>query len=179
MARKPKLYIPLIVTFFDDDRIIAAGDGPTLLYQAMCLRAKAMGSDGRLSEAQISRLNRPNWRQELDRLAELELVIYDESTREWFIAAWFSYNEPMEAVYARRAADRERKKNSSRNPGGFPPDSARNPGGIPPDSGSQGKERKGKEREGSATHRYADDGSGHCTRCALPAPNRVHLRLVG
>jgi hypothetical protein len=170
MGRKPKLFLPVTVTFFDDDRIIAAGDGPTLLYLAMGCKCKAMGSDGRLSEAQIGRLGRPRWRRELGRLAELGLVVFDESTQEWFIAAWFSHNEPMQSIYARRAADRARKRVSGRNPDGFPPD-----------SGSQGKGREGKVKEGNpgGTHRYVDDGTGACSQCTLPSPNRVHLRLVG
>lgn len=169
MGRKPKLYLPLTVTFFDDDRVIAAGDGPTLLYLAMACKCKAMGSDGRLSEAQIARLGRPKWRRELTKLAELQLIIFDDSTREWFIAAWFDHNEPMQAIYERRAADRARKKNSSRNPDGFPPD-----------SGSQGKKREEKRREDTprGTHRYTPGPDGTCTDCRLPAPNRVHLRLV-
>lgn len=170
MGRKPKLFLPLTVTFFDDDRIIAAGDGPTLLYLAMALRCKAMGSDGRITEQQIARLNRPRWRRELDRLAEVRAVLFDESTSEWFIAAWFGHNEAMESIDARRAADRDRKKNSARIPDGFPPD-----------SGSQGKgrERKGRNPDRNPTHRFADDGSGTCTTCSLPEPNQVHLRLVG
>lgn len=166
MGRKPKLYVPLTVTFFEDDRIIEVGDGPTLLYIAMCLRCKAMGSDGRMSEAQIARLHRPRWKVELHRLAEVGLVFYDDNLHEWFVAGWLKHNESMAAVDARLAADRDRKaKGSNRNPAGFHSDSAL-------------KEREGKEREGRNLHRYADDGDGACSVCHLPSSNDVHLRSV-
>jgi len=169
MGRKPKLYVPVTVTFLEDDRIIEVGDGSTLLYLAMMLRAKAMGSDGRLTESQIGRLHRPRWKVELQRLADTELVIFDESTREWFIAGWFGHNDPIAAVYAKREADRLRKAGiSDRNPNGTPPDSAL-------------KKSKGREGKGSnplGTHRYTDAGDGACSQCSLPSMNSVHLRSV-
>lgn len=110
MSRRGRLYLPLDVSFFDDDRIIAAGDGPTLLYLAMCLRVKQIASDGRLSEAQVSRLGRPRWKSELRRLRDVEAVLFDEATGYYVIAAWFSHNEALASIEARRAADRERKK---------------------------------------------------------------------
>lgn len=172
MGRKPKLFLPLTVTFFDDDRIIAAGDGPTLLYLAMCLRAKAMGSDGRLTEAQISRLNRPRWKAELRRLAEVEAVLWDDVSGEWAIRAWLLHNESLAVLDAKREKDRARKaENSARNPNGFPPDSA--------PKGREGKEKEGKERESArGTHRFVDDGYGACNECPLPFANDIHLRVI-
>jgi hypothetical protein len=170
MGRKPKLYVPLTVTFLEDDRIIEVGDGSTLLYIAMCLRAKSMGSDGRLTESQIGRLHRPRWKTELQRLADVGLVLFDESTREWFVAGWFSHNEPIAAVDARRAADRDRKAGvSDRNPHGFPPDSS--------PKGSKGREGKESNPRGNL-HRYADSGDGACSECHLPSSNSLHLRSV-
>lgn len=177
MGRKPKLYVPLTVTFFEDDRVIDVGDGPTLLYLAMCLRCKAMGSDGRIHESQISRLHRPRWRVELAKLAGVELVIFDESTKEWFIAGWFDHNEPVAQVHARLAADRDRKAEKRQD---FQAESERNPNGHAPISGLKGRE--GKERKGSNPrgnlHRYVDSGDGACSECSLPSANSVHLRSV-
>jgi hypothetical protein len=172
VGRKPKLYVPLTVTFFEDDRIIQAGDGPTLLYVAMCLKCKAMGTDGRLTEGQIERLHRRKWRAELARLAELELVLFDESSSEWFVAAWFSHNEAIFQLDAKRAADRKRKREAN---------SGWNPDGIPADSSAKGREDKGREgKEGNprGAHRFDDDGSGNCGTCHLPMTNALHLRLV-
>jgi hypothetical protein len=172
MGRKPKLYIPLTVTFFDDDRIIDAGDGPSLLYLAMCLKAKAQGSDGRLMESQIGRLNRPRWRAELAKLAALRLVVKDEVTEEWCIAAWFGHNDSLAEVDARRAADRARKSADSR----------RNPAGNAAESALKGREGKGREgKEGNpagSLHAFEHDGEGNCATCRLPHNHRLHLRLV-
>lgn len=173
MGRKPKLYVPLTVTFFEDDRVIDAGDGPTLLYIAMCLRCKALGTDGRLQETQIARLHRSRWRAELKRLAEVGLVIFDESTHEWFVSAWFAHNEAIVRIDARREADRKRKAdgNSDRNPPGFHADSG--------PKGREGKERKGNARAGAlrvvpAPHPFNDDGANCCLDCRLPYNNDIH-----
>jgi hypothetical protein len=170
MGRKPKLYVPLTVTFFEDDRIIDVGDGPTLLYLAMCLHCKACGSDGRITETQVARLHRPRWKVELRRLAEVGLVVFDDTEQDWFIAGWLSHNESVASVHARLAADRDRKsKISDRNPDGFH--------GISGLKGREGKERKGSNPGGNL-HRYVDSGDGACSECSLPSMNSVHLRSV-
>lgn len=173
MGRKPKLYIPLTVTFFDDDRIAEAGDGPALLYLAMLLGCKAQGTDGRLKEIQIGRLHRTRWRTELAKLAALRLVVQDEVTGEWCVAAWFAHNESLDEIDAKRAADRARKAADSR----------RNPNGNATDSAlkeREGKEREGKEQEASGSlHAFEHDGDGNCATCSLPARHRSHLRIVG
>jgi len=110
MGRRGRLFVPVEVTFFDDDRIIAAGDGGSLLYLAMMLRTKALGTDGRLTEGQLARLGRPKWKAELKRLLEVEAVLYDTEMDSYFVAAWFSHNDPISLIEARRAADRERKR---------------------------------------------------------------------
>lgn len=179
MGRKPKLFLPLTVTFFDDDRIAEAGDGPSLLYLSMCLKCKAMGTDGRLMENQIERLHRKRWRAELATLAALQLVVQDEVTREWCIAAWFGHNDSLAEIDARRAVDRERKaaEASARRA----TDSERNPNGIRRNPVSEGREGKGmKGKEGNPrVHRFVDDGVGGCTTCPLPPTSRYHLRAVG
>lgn len=170
MGRKPKLFLPLTVTFFDDDRIIAASDGPSLLYLAMCLKAKATGTDGRLTEAQIGRLSRPRWKAELRKLAELELVVWDDVYAEWAIAAWLGHNESLESIDDRRAKDRARKADSNRNPSGTVPDSALKE--------RKGKGKEGKEREPRGAHRFVDDGYGACNECPLPFANDIHIRVI-
>lgn len=110
MGRRGRLFLPVVVTFLDDDRIIAAGDGGALLYLAICLKTKALGTDGRLSEAQIARLGRPKWKAELRRLLEVEAVLFDSELCSYVVAAWFSHNDPISEIEARRAADRERKR---------------------------------------------------------------------
>jgi hypothetical protein len=181
MGRKPRLYVPLTVTFFEDDRIIQSGDGPTLLYVAMLLRCKVLGTDGRLTETQIDRLGRRRWRQELVKLAALSLVVRDEFTGEWCVAAWFAHNDSLEEVDARRAADRDRK--AAEAAARKAADSERNPNGNVLDSAlkeRKGKEQEGKERKGNprGVHRFEADGDGGCVACLLPATNAVHLRSI-
>lgn len=171
MGRRPKLYVPLTVTFFEDDRIIAAGDGPTLLYLAMCLRCKVMGTDGRLKESHIARLHRRRWQAELERLAELELVLFDRSTDEWFVAGWFGHNEAISQLDARREADRLRKAAGRAESDGIP-------GGFQPGSAPKGREGKGRKGRDARPHLFLDNGSGACGRCQLPPANAVHLRVV-
>lgn len=184
MGRRPKLFLPLTVTFFDDDRIIDAGDGPSLLYLAMCLKAKAQGTDGRLRENQIGKL-RPRWRAELAKLAALRLVVQDEVTNEWCIAAWFGHNDSLAEIDAQRAADRARKAqkaaaqkreeaNSGRNPDGIRAETSRNP----LSEGKEGKGREGKEGNPRGLHRFIADEHDRCVDCLLPMNSRFHLRAV-
>jgi hypothetical protein len=181
MGRRPNLFLPLVVGFLDDDRIAVAGDGPTLLYLAICLKVKALGTDGRLSEVQIRRLNRPKWKVELATLAELQLVLWDDEAAQWAVAAWFSHNEAVSQIESRRAADRDRKRAEAEQKR---LDSARNPNGFQSDSGSHSKEekRKEQEREGipRAVHVFVDDGQGCCdvNGCGTLPTNSVHLRAV-
>lgn len=169
MGRRPNLYVPLTVGFLDDPRIIEVRDGPTLLYLAMMLKAKALGSDGRLTESQIGRLNRPRWKPELARLAEVGLVVWDDDTGDWFISAWFAHNDAVSVIEERRAADRKRKADSARNPDGFRSEGS-------PDS-LLVVERSKEKRSKGIQHAFADDGSGCCSVCRLPAVNRGHATL--
>jgi hypothetical protein len=187
MGRRPKLYLPLVVGFLDDDRIAVAGDGPTLLYLAICLKVKALGTDGRLSEVQIRRLNRPKWKVELATLAELQLVLWDDEAGQWFIAGWFGHNDAISQVEERRAADRERKRaeaaqkrlDSARNPSGFQSESGSNPADslLSREKRSREKEREGNPR---GVHVFVDDGQGCCdvAGCGTLPTNSIHLRAV-
>jgi hypothetical protein len=159
VTRRPKLYVPLSVHFFEDDRVLAAGDGPTLLYIAMCLRAKALGTDGRLSEAQVKRLHRRRWRVEISRLTVLELVVLDRSTDQYVIASWHKHNEAIDVRNARLAADRSRKQDKRP---AFQPDSNRNPAGIRPESGTQREVERSRE---NVSARVPNGRAPHCGDC--------------
>lgn len=110
VSRRGRMFLPLDVSFFDDDRIIAAGDDGACLYLAMCLRIKQLGSDGRLTPGQMTRLGRPKWRTEIHKLTAVEAVLRDPGTGHYVVAAWFSHNESMDLMISRLAADRERKR---------------------------------------------------------------------
>lgn len=112
MVRTGRLHLPLDVMFFEDDRIIDAGDGGALLYLAMCLRIKQMKIDGRMSRPQIERLGRKAWRKELTKLVELRLVVGDDATG-YGVSAWLKHNDPIAELEAKREADRNRKRGGS------------------------------------------------------------------
>jgi hypothetical protein len=107
--RRGGLFLPLDVNFMEDDRIVEAGEKPAWLYLAMCLAAKRLGTDGRLTARQLDRLHVPQWRLRLEPLVALQLV-HDLGADLWGIAAWYSHNDPQVVVAERRAKDNERKK---------------------------------------------------------------------
>lgn len=118
MARKARgIYLPLDIEFFDNDRVITAGEKAGWLYIAMCCRSKRLLSDGILSEQQIDRLHIAGWRKRLDTLIAAGLVVPTDDGR-YLILGWLERNMSAEQVEKARARDRVRK------------DSARNPDGI-------------------------------------------------
>ena len=107
--RKGGLYLPLDVNFFDDPRVVRAGEKAAVLYLAMCLAAKRLGSDGQLEPLQIDRLHVPGWKARLAVLVREELVL-DLGDGAYTIAAWLQHNDPARVVAERRAADAARKR---------------------------------------------------------------------
>lgn len=118
MSRRPRnIYLPLDVEFFDNDRVITAGEKAGWLYIAMCCRSKRLLSDGVLSVQQIDRLHVPAWKQRLAALLEVGLVVPTDDGR-YLILGWLERNMSAEQVDQARARDRFRK-DSSRNPTGI------------------------------------------------------------
>lgn len=135
MARKPRgIYLPLDIEFFDNDRVIRAGEKAGWLYIAMCCRAKRLLSDGILSEQQIDRLHIAGWRKRLDALIDVGLVIPTDDDR-FLILGWLERNMSAEQVEQSRARDRVRK------------DSVRNPSGIRTDPREVEEKRSRREVE--------------------------------
>jgi hypothetical protein len=131
MARKPRnVYLPLDIEFFDNERVLTAGEKAGWLYLAMCCRSKRLLSDGLLTPQQIDRLHIPGWRTRLAKLVETGLVVGTDDGR-YLILGWLERNLSAEQVEQHRAKDRVRK------------DSARIPDGIQPDP----REVEGKRRE--------------------------------
>lgn len=105
-----RLFVPLSVDFFDDDRMIACTDGAQLLYLAMLCWVKRNHADGRVTLGQMTRLNRPKWRVEVRELARVEAVHYIEELRTYQVGAWFSWNLASDLLADRRAQARDRKR---------------------------------------------------------------------
>jgi len=149
--RKGGAFLPLDVNFLDDERIIEVGERPAWLYLAMCLKAKALLTDGILSETQIARLHVPGWQNRLARLHALELVWPTEDGR-WWITAWDKHNDRAETVQERRERDAERKR-SERSPNGVRLESERR------------EEKRREEKSGPDGCPHGADRSSLCALC--------------
>jgi hypothetical protein len=111
MARASRLYVPLDVGFFDDEKVIQAGEKAGWLYLHMLTKAKLLDTDGALSKGQISKLGIPGWPGRLRDLIATGLVVELPMQRDTYvIAAWYRWNESKEARDLRLAEDRERKR---------------------------------------------------------------------
>ena len=108
MARTAsRIYVPLDSNFFDDDKVLAAGEQATYLFLAMMARAKQLDTDGVLTVQQVERLQVKGWRRRIERLVDVGLV--EEAPGCYGIAGWLKWNESREARAARLAAERRRK----------------------------------------------------------------------
>ncbi len=101
-------YVPLDVEFFDNDKILNAGEKAAYLYLAMCCRAKKLLSDGRLSSSQVERLHVPGWKQRLTALVTAGLVVVTDDGG-YLIIGWLERNLSALQVEEHRDRDRARK----------------------------------------------------------------------
>ena len=110
----PRLFVPLDARFFDDDRIIRAGEKAAYLYLAILCEVKADGSDGMITRRKISRLNIEGWARRVERLVEAGLIVeidtddLDEIT--YLIPKWSRWNLLSYQVEARRKSAQEAAK---------------------------------------------------------------------
>jgi hypothetical protein len=159
--RKGGLYLPLDVNFWDDPRIVRAGEKAAVLYLAMALACKRLSSDGRLELVQIDRLHVQNWRTRLATLLHEELVL-DLNDGYITISAWLQHNDPAHVVQARRQADAERKR--GRTPNGIRPESAP----TPSVERSREERREVPPPPESGTTCIHDSDSALCSICSRP-----------
>jgi hypothetical protein len=146
MPRRPRnVYLPLDVEFFDNDRVISAGEKAGWLYLAMCCRSKRLLSDGLLTHQQIERLQIPGWKRRLQQLVDAGLVVGTDDGR-LLILGWLERNLSADQVEQARARDRVRK------------DSARNPSGFRADPREVEGKRSQREVEVDVTHDGAVPG---------------------
>lgn len=110
MGRTARLYLPLDVSFFDDDKVLEAGERAGWLYLAFACKAKATDSDGVLTKPQIAKLGVPGWQGRLADLLRTGLVVeHPETPGSYVVAAWLNWNDSREVREAKRAEDRRRK----------------------------------------------------------------------
>lgn len=109
MARKAaRIYVPLDSNFFDDDKVIAAGEQATYLFINMLTKAKQLDVDGVLSRAQIERLAVKGWQRRLTTLVDVGLV-EETVPGAYALCSWLKWNESREQREERLKADRDRK----------------------------------------------------------------------
>ena len=108
MARTAaRIYVPLDAGFFDDDRIITAGEKAAYLYLNMMTKAKGLDTNGVLSAQQLSRLGVPGWQSRIKSLVNLGLI--EQNGDSYAITGWLKWKESTEAR-AHRLADERRRK---------------------------------------------------------------------
>jgi len=108
MARRAnRIYVPLDANFFDDDKIVTAGEPAGWLFLNMCAKAKQLDTDGVLSRAQVERLAVKGWQKRLDQLIAVEAVV--EHDGQIGICGWLNWNDSVEDRAQKRKADRDRK----------------------------------------------------------------------
>ena len=171
MARKQKLYLPLDVEFFDDDKILAVGEKAGWLYLALCCEAKRRMSDGWVTKRQVIALQIPGWQARVATLVTAGLVVPDDpwAADRWLIASFLDWNLSAAQVMEGRERDRKRKS--------FQPRSARNDSGTTPESERTLREvevevRDREEVEVEASQRQAQEQEPQC------AHGRAAVRCV-
>lgn len=105
--RANRIYVPLDANFFDDDKIVRAGEAAGWLYLNMCAKAKQLDTDGILTRAQVERLAVKGWPKRLDALLAVDAVV--EVDGQIGICGWLNWNDSVEDRAAKRQADRDRK----------------------------------------------------------------------
>jgi hypothetical protein len=105
MARTAsRIYVPLDATFFDDDKVIEAGEAAGWLYLNMLARAKQLDTDGVLTTPQMERLHVRNWRQRVKKLTEVGLI--EDALGVYGIVGWLKWNESVAARATRLESER-------------------------------------------------------------------------
>lgn len=109
-----KIYVPLDVTFFGDDKILDAGEKAAWLYLNMMTQSKASDSDGFLSRAQVAKLGVPGWQARLKALLVVEDRHGDRLVTEpdpgiYHLPAYAKWNELSADRRERLEKERQRK----------------------------------------------------------------------
>jgi hypothetical protein len=116
MARAtPREYLPLDCRFFDDEKIAKAGERAAYLYLAILCQIKMDQSDGMISLWKIKRLNVDKWRQRVDKLIEVGLLLPLTETLEtvpehdlaFGVPSWSRWNLSAHEIQDRREKGRE------------------------------------------------------------------------
>jgi len=150
MSRRLGEYVPLSISYADDDAILGASPLAELLFVRGLALAGQLNSDGYLTEAQVVyRAGRKLGSDKKIRALADELVACGVWARQdggYDIRAWLKWNKGTEELGRERAKDRDRKRaergwtedgqdpESEGIPPPVHPDTDRTPDGVHPDS---------------------------------------------
>lgn len=124
MARSRRLYVPLDVGFFDDGRIVRAGEKAAFLYLKILALVKMREADGIVEPEQLARLHIRDWKKRLVSLCDEGLIVEMEDGN-YLVPSWSKWNELSHQRAERLARDRDRKRGTL--PNGFQTESTGNP----------------------------------------------------
>lgn len=105
--RAPRLFVPLDVEFFDDDRVVAAGERAGWLLLAIYAHIKKAAKDGTISRSQVSRLHVAGWQKRVDSLLEQGLLEAQNGSGNYHVPGWLKWNEAIAERESRAEQARE------------------------------------------------------------------------
>jgi len=168
MSRRLGEFVPLSISYADDDAILGATPFAELLFVRGLALAGQLNSDGYLTEAQVLyRAGRKLGSEKKVRALAQELVTCGVWARQdggYDIRAWLKWNKSAEELGRERARDRDRKRaerggtesghqpESGGSPASVRPDTAGTPDGLQADGDGNPGGVQG-ESEGSPTSR--------------------------
>jgi len=119
VPRQGRRYICIDWNFFDDAYADGLTDMAMVLFQRILIHCARTGSDGVASRSALRRLGVANYQASLKVLVRAGWIEQkDDDT--FVVPSWHKWNEPMDRVSARRAADRQRKRLKNHiSPGAF------------------------------------------------------------
>lgn len=108
MARAPRLYVPLDLGFFDDVRVMRAGEKAGWLYLNMLTKTRSSDTDGVLFAEQLAKLGVPQWKQRLAALIREGLVT--ETVADCYVITnWTKWNQTAAEREEAKRAEAKRK----------------------------------------------------------------------
>lgn len=138
MSRRLGEYVPLSISYADDDAILGASPFAELLFVRGLALAGQLNSDGYLTEAQVVyRAGRKLGSEKKVRTLAAELVergVWERQDGGYDIRAWLKWNKSTEELGRDRARDRDRKRAERGTEPGQDPESGGSPPSVQPDT---------------------------------------------
>lgn len=109
MAKPGRLYVQVDVNFWEDDKVLRAGERAAAFYVRCLCMCKRVQSDGWLSDAQLSMLGVRDWRAQVAQLVKVGLL-KREGNSTVHVVGWLDWNESVGSARQRAEANRERAR---------------------------------------------------------------------